>query len=78
MAKEFTIEKAVASESTLGNAGGNDVTVRVTDTTSPGTVGRLRISRGGIDWFEGKASKTYKRTSWDALLAVLADGKAGT
>jgi hypothetical protein len=74
MAKEYIIEDAVDADDKLGNANGKTVTIRVNDPNVTGTIGRLVVSRGGFDWYEGQSSKNHRRVKWADIIETLESG----
>lgn len=78
MPQKYTVEKTLAQDDTLGNATGKDIEIRVTDNDATGTIGRLRLSRSGVDWFSGAAHKKHDRVAWKDLIAFITkEGKPG-
>jgi hypothetical protein len=46
-----------------------EITIR-----SDGSIlGRLKVSKGSVDWWPGKHSKTYYRMSWERFDQVMQD-----
>lgn len=69
MASTYTVEKTPEVDSNLGNAGANSLKIRVSETDARGTLGRVEISRGGIDFYRGQATKEKSRMTWAQFFA---------